>query len=128
MRRLVVCLPLLLAACGSVETYFGDVPRNLEGFPIQTTEGQIYATASLGDPERDLGVDLVDEAGVLPIFLKIQKNAVAKPKNGAERWSALFATGCRIGNWRIGICDCFTPCCGSAISTVPSTSTRTCWA
>lgn len=84
MRRLLLCLPFLAAGCGSVEPYLGDAPKSLEGFPIQTTEGQIYATASLGDPERHFGVDLVDEARAVPILLKAHKNEDAENRGVVE--------------------------------------------
>jgi len=70
-------LPLLLliaTACSSAGVKggeFGALAAHFGGFPPQTFEGIVHASASFGDYEQDLGIDLLDAQRVVPVKLKV---------------------------------------------------------
>ena len=77
-RAAFACLFVLLSACrgGAVkEGLIAPVLRDF-GFPSQAQDGGVYARAVFeANSERRLGVDMVEEAGVLPIFLQVRKES-----------------------------------------------------
>lgn len=79
--RMLVCLSALtLAACGAVGVQgeeFGAAPRSFRVFSHQKLDGAVYAQASFKDQTSDFGVDLVEAAGVVPIFLQVQLSGPA---------------------------------------------------
>lgn len=75
LRTLVAASLLVLAGCGSVGVEgaeFGGPPRAHRDFPPQTLEGIVYAQARFTDHATEFGADLIEEARVVPIRLKMQ--------------------------------------------------------
>lgn len=76
--RIHGCLALLalaLVGCGSSGvsgTELGPMPRGAQGFPAMTFGEFVYAQAAWVNHERDLDVDTVEEADVLPIELQVR--------------------------------------------------------
>lgn len=77
MRRFLCSgLLALLAACGTTApdgAVFGPSPRALTGFSSTTDEAQVLASAKLDSHEDVLDVDLVEEFGILPIRVTVER-------------------------------------------------------
>ncbi len=65
---------LIAAGCASsgIEgADFGTAPAHLGGFPPQTFEGIVHASASFGDHKQELGTDLLGGRLIVPVKLAV---------------------------------------------------------
>lgn len=84
MRTLVVAgLSALLAACGTAAPegqVFGASPAALIGFSSTTDEAQVFASAKLDSHEDALDVDLVEDFGILPIRVSVERRVADRTR------------------------------------------------
>jgi hypothetical protein len=74
-RLLLVLSALAFASCSSVAVVgeeLGGPPRDRRAYPPQTLEGIVYAQARYADHVAEFGQDLVEDAAVVPIRLRVQ--------------------------------------------------------